>query len=275
MTYQMLVSDLDGTIGNDAHQISEENKKAAKALIESGVKLVLCSGRTPVSLEAILKEMQVNSSYIVGFNGCSVREVATNETIYEKKVSLETTKALIDEIKSFDVTIGVYVSESVVFAQREKDLVDKVDAGGPLKFEVHEDLNSALTADIHKILLIAPRPELDKVYAYLADKIQGKCNMVFTNTTLLELIPLDGNKGKGLKFLAERLNMPLSAVVSCGDNYNDIELLQTAGMGIAVANAVEPLKKVADKITKSTNNEHAFAEIVKFIIETNGGSYEI
>ena len=269
--YKMLVSDLDGTIGNDEHKISEVNKKAMKELVEAGVIFVLCSGRTPVSLEYVLDQVGIQTDYIVGFNGCSIIDTKTRETLYEQKMDKTNVKDLIKTISDFDVTIGVYMKDNLVYAQREKGLMDRVDRTSPIHYEIHEDLGSEIKEDIHKIILVADRDELDKVYAKMEPIVKDKCGMVFTNTNLLEFIPLNGNKGIGLKILAERLNIPLSQIVSCGDNYNDIELIETAGLGIAVANAVEPLKKVADKITKNTNNQGGFAEIVEFIIKENKG----
>lgn len=270
MKYTMLVSDLDGTILDNHHQLSEPNKQAVQQVLDQGIKFVLCSGRSPVALAHFLKQMKATSDYIVGFNGCVIKDVATGQNLYEKKMDKALIHELIEEISQFDVTIGVYVADDMIHAQRPAEIVGGVDDGGPVKITIHPELKASVVADVYKIILMAPRPALDEVYAHMKDKVVGKCGMVFTNTTLLEFLPLGGNKGEALKILAQRLQIPLSQVVSCGDNYNDLELIETAGLGIAVANGVEPLKAVANRVTKNDNNNHAFAEIVTEILTENG-----
>lgn len=271
MKYKMLVSDLDGTIGKDDHTISTENIQAANNLVQNGVKLVLCSGRSPVTLAEKMKQMGVTSDYIIGFNGCTIKEVSTGKNIYEKTLDPNLSKDLINQVSHFDVTIAAQVSEGELFGNRPQMLIGGIDDEGSLKVEVHPDLTSTIKKGVHKILMLAPREILEEIYEYMKDKVQGICGLVFTNKTILEFIPLNANKGEALKFLSNELNLPLENIASCGDNFNDIELIQVAGMGIAMYNAVEPLKAVADKITEKTNNDHGFAEIIDFILNENKG----
>jgi len=269
MKYKMIASDLDGTLNNSKYLISEGNAKAIKKAMDAGIKVVLCSGRSPVSLAGYAKNIGLDEKgcYGIGFNGGTVYEADTGKVLYDSRLKRELALDIVKDIKriSPDVKTSMYIEDDFVMAEEGLTILEDYNNEGLLKLEMVENFDH-LTQDIVKIMLIDEREKLDYIYNEMKDIIDEKYTMVFTGSNILEFLPININKAEGIKLLAKHLGISMDEVVSFGDNYNDIEMIVEAGFGIAIANAVEPLKKVADYVTKRDNDDDAMIEVVDMIL---------
>ena len=267
MLYTTIFSDVDGTIGDKNHNISKENIAAAHRGVNYGLDIILCSGRDPMSLINISKKMGITSNYVIAFNGGTIWESNTKKillnTVMDKSIALE----ILNDIQHFQVCIGVYINDNTIIAKNPTEaMLLMVDHNITV---ADSDFITKINEDIIKIMVIANKGILDIIYNKIYDKIKNRFIMVFTNTHILEFMPISVNKGEGIKWLSNYLNLPLHKAVAFGDNFNDIEMLKLAGMGIAIKNAVMPLKEIADYITKNDNNTSGFAEVIDYVININ------
>lgn len=276
MKYKLIASDLDGTLNNDNYIVSEGNIQAIKKATEAGLKVILCSGRGPVSLGMYEKEIGLNTkgSYGIGFNGATVYEADTNKVIFNVGMDKELAINIIREVKqiSKDVPIAVFVKDDYVLAETKLAVFEEIKEDTAMTLETVQNLESAIIDDIIKIILVDEREHLDDIYIKVKDLNNDKYNIVFTGKNLLEFLPISINKAQGISKLAKHLGISLDEVVAIGDNYNDIEMVSEVGLGIAVANAVQPLKDVADYITKRDNNNDALIEVVDMVLKINSES---
>jgi len=269
MKYKLIATDVDGTLLNKEHKISKENFDAIKKALDSGMLLSLCSGRTSVSLNVFAKELGINvkGAYGIGFNGGIIYEADSLKIIHETKLDNNIALEIIRDVKAVgaNVLTPVYSEADTIIIDAPVEVMSEFGDEIAVKFKQISSFEQALTKPVYKILVRGERSELEKVSEAMKDKGEGKFVMVYTALRILEFLPIGVNKGAALGILANYLNISLEEVVSVGDNYNDIELIEQAGFGVAVANAVEPLKNVADYITKNDNNNSAIAEVIEII----------
>jgi Cof subfamily protein (haloacid dehalogenase superfamily) len=139
---------------------------------------------------------------------------------------------------------------------------------GSDKVEISRDLKRSMLGDtLFKILISSDIDTMLNLYKVINTEVGRDCNILFSSKNLLEITSVEATKGQALKFVADRLGIDIKDTIAIGDNYNDIDMIQVAGLGVAIFNAVDDLKSVADYVTKADNNKHAIKEIVdEFIL---------
>ena len=268
MKYKLFASDFDSTLADETLVISQENKDAVKKAIDSGVKFVLCSGRSHHSLKQFEEELDLlgEENYGIAHNGAVVYKSKSREIIYNKKLENKIAIKIIAEIKNYGLDPLAYVDTITYIDNNDGYIAAYGLKAKPIFQEVVNLLE--LKEDITKILIVNDRKKLDEFYAFMCEKFpQRDFNMFFTAENLLEFTNLETSKGNALEFLADYLNIDIEETIATGDNYNDIPLIKSAGLGIAVRNAVNELLAEADYITENTCGNSAVAEVInKFIL---------
>lgn len=272
MDYKLILTDLDATLLNDKKEVSEEDKKYMKKAFEMGVNTVICSGRSYMSLRKFVESLELNKkgNYGIGYNGGIIYEADTEKVIIENLLDKKYAMEVIKLCKEFKPNAGIVAyCNGELIAEEENQMVKEYAELSGIKPVIVNSFNEYINYDVSKVLLRGENSELLRVLEFLKTKdISNYINMFFSSEILFEITKKEVNKGEALKQLAEYLDLNKSQVIAMGDNYNDIDMIREAGLGVAVANAVDDAKKAADYITKSTNNESAFSEVVKkFITE--------
>ena len=289
MDYKLIFCDVDGTLIDKDHNLSDANKNAIKKATDAGIQFVLCSGRTPVSLVDIAGNIGVASPYVVGFNGGTIWNTKTNQTLQSQALPTAVAKDLLQEVEAFShvqnavgykseylrpgeghvvapICFGVYVSPDHIILQSNGPQTGTVIDDKVKITRSTSDIAKLVNNDVLKIIMFGSREQLDDILYTMEPKLKGRADMYYTNTHLLEFVPKGTNKGQGITWLANHLGVTLGQTIAIGDNYNDIEMIKTAGLGIATANAVAPLKEVADHITTADHNNNAVTEAIEYIL---------
>lgn len=273
MKYKIVACDLDGTINNDEFEVSEENIQSIKKIINAGLYFILCSGRSPSTLSMYAKKMGINKKgfYGIGFNGGVVYEADTKKSLFESRINKDVAIRLIKDIKNVatDTIISVHCEQDLMLSETcLKSMLEKYNDKGCISSKIVDNLENSIKKDILNIVLIGERHNLEDIYNKIIAYSKEDCNIAFTLDNILEILPPSINKAEGLIRLTNHLGISMSEVVTIGDNYNDLEMLEKAGLGIAVANAVDQLKEVANYITKRDNNNHVMIEVVDKILDS-------
>jgi len=272
MTYQMLCTDVDGTLLNKKGEITEGNHRAVAAALQAGKKIVLCSGRTWHSLRIYENALglDVPGQYGIGFNGGAVYETVAPG---EKKLlsSDQMPQVIAREIfNALEPVVARYNEMYVVAYNNEGTLIAEASMETSEKFDELRRLGARsvlkyteVPGDMYKILVHGKHEALQEIAAFTREKFAGKCQTMFSAHMLLELIPMGVDKGRGVAFLAEHLGIPLEAVIAVGDEANDIAMLKKAGLGVAVGNAVSDAVAAADVHLTETNNDDAVGVVIE------------
>ena len=231
--YKIIALDMDGTLLDDDKKITEENKKALMRAKDKGVKVVLSSKSGKILHEVGLKGTDLHYMYTLS------REFNVNIHAFSEKYGLITPK------------MSKYTEVEASLNGIEPTIIDF--------FDIPDDEN------IIKIMLVDEAEILDEAISRLPQEAYDKYNIVKSTPYFLEIINKNGNKGEGLKALAEHLGVKREEVMAFGDASNDREMIEYAGLGVAMENAMEEIKEVADYIT-CNNNEDGVAKVInKFI----------
>ncbi|MCL2500281.1 MAG: Cof-type HAD-IIB family hydrolase [Defluviitaleaceae bacterium] len=266
MSYRLLCTDVDGTLLNSQGKITETVCDAVKTALAAGKKIVLSSGRTWHSLKFYEETLglHIPGQYGIGFNGGSVYEILGDgevKLLHNELMPIKTAHEIFTTLPSVitqynEMHMLAYNNEGYLIAEealRDSRLFDEMKRLGARVVSAYADERE----DVYKILIHGKHEDLLEVAAYTSVHFAGKCQVMFSAHSLLELIPLGVDKGRGIEILAQSLGIPMDEVIAVGDEANDVAMLKAAGLGIAVANAVPSAIQAADVLLSASNNENA------------------
>lgn len=268
MKYKMIVLDLDGTLTNRDKVITNRTREALFELKNQGGIIVLASGRPTYGVMPLAEELELNRSggYILSFNGGRIIDCKTGETVFARELPAKSNQTIIRLSKEHGVNVLTYENDFIITPDASDQYVKKEAAINKLKVKEIEDMESYVDFPVVKFLMLDDGDYLalvePKVKAFL-----GRDYSVYRSEPyFLEILPKGIDKAASLERLLARLGMEKSEMIACGDGYNDLSMIKYAGLGVAMENAVLPVKKAADYVTLS-NNEDGVAHVVeKFML---------
>ena len=271
--YKIIACDMDETLLRKDKTISDEDKKNIAKLKEYGVKFVPASGRGYMSIDAQLKELgtfDAAGEYVISFNGGAITENKNHKLLHFQGIPFELAEEFYRRGLNYDVCIHVYTKEKVYaynFFQNEKDYV----AGRMDVEEIFDkDIKFLQGQEIVKCLYANTNVDYLREIADELKEITGGCDVSFSSNRYLEFNRRGVNKGSGLRKLAEILGVDIKNCIAIGDNFNDLSMLQEAGLGVGVANVAEGMKKDCDYICEKDCNNSAVSEVIKKFIFNEG-----
>jgi Cof subfamily protein (haloacid dehalogenase superfamily) len=231
-----------------------------------GVMVTIATGRMFRSALVVAEQLGIRAP-IITYQGALIRDTVTKETLWERPVPLQLAQRVLEEGYRADVHINVYVGDSL--------FVDRITPEGTgyaklAKVDINEvgNLMVFLKQDPIKILYIADPDVLDRLNRELQEKFGPTLYITKSKPNYLEFMHPEATKGHSLKALAQKFGIHREEIMAFGDSYNDIDMLEFAGMGVAMGNAPEDVKKSADYIT-DTNNEDGVAKVVeKYVLNS-------
>lgn len=267
--YKIIFCDLDGTLLRDDKTLPEENAKAISYALSKGVKFVLCSGRSNMSLDVLNEQLGLvkENNYTVAFNGSTIYENVSKRKLVNHLLKGEYGGEVLDILRQYPVNVLAYEDEKL-WCDKPTDRIKRYAKNSFIPYYVTEDLKELVSHDFSKIIAISDNEKLSQIQqACNLCGITEKVGVFFSGEDILEFNPCNIDKGTGVKDLLEKINIDPSEAIAIGDNFNDVPMIENVGMGVAVKNGVDEIKSVADYVTENDNNHNAVAEVIqKFIM---------
>jgi Cof subfamily protein (haloacid dehalogenase superfamily) len=270
--YKLVAIDMDGTLLNGEKQISPENYEAIQKARESGVKVVLASGRPLVGFKRYLEELNLVSEddYVVAFNGAIVQSSGGNKVISKIALDLEDYEELYELSKQLKVNIHA-LTENTVISPKDSKYTRLESEINLIHSEIIAVEDVPKDTTILKVMFIDDPKIIDEIIEKIPETVSSKYTIVRSEPFFLEFLHKSVNKGAGVEALAKNLNIKQEEVICIGDAGNDIHMVKYAGLGVAMGNAFPELKRVASFITK-TNDQNGVAHVInKFILNGEEG----
>lgn len=261
--YKLIAIDIDDTLLNEHNQVTEKTKQALKNAQEAGVTITLATGRMFASAQQIAKQIELNVP-IITYQGALVKTLLDEKILYQRDVPKEAALTLLDYVQEHHLHLQLYVNDTL-YGIEDNDRIKAYSKNSNIPYKIETDFNSLINEPNHKMLIIDEPAVLDAHIPILQEKLGDVLHITKSKPNFLEFMHKEGTKGAALKFLAEHINCDLSETIAIGDAWNDREMIQVAGLGIAMDNAVQPLKELADFITLSHNDDGVAYAINKFI----------
>ncbi len=266
---QYIVIDLDGTLLNDEHKLSERNKEAIKKAIAQGIKVILATGKTRISAEGVIKDLVLDTPGV--FVQGLLTYNADGTVRQEMKLDPVTARRAIQYAESQGFEVIAYSGNRLVCKVLD-DSVEKIaDFGEPMPEAIGSLINHVDTVKMNKLIVVGGNKRKLKALRWQLDQQIGN-KVSFTDggvLTSLEILPKGANKGHGVKTLLRQLEAKPENVMGIGDAENDVEMLETVGFAVAVKNAAEKTKAVADEIVGSNNDDGVAEAIERFVLKAD------
>lgn len=268
---KILFSDLDGTLLRDDKTISDANREAIQEMLNKGHYFVICTGRPVASGRIVARELCLTSPgcYMVCFNGSVIYDIASDRVLAKQSLPYHLVEKLFQNAQDAGIHIQTY-NETDIISLKHTDELDYYMERTNMSYKVVDNLFDSLMNEPQKVLLIDTEHsgKLQEFEAGNLEWTQNGMSTVYSCEEFLEYVPKNINKGTGVKYLADFLNIPLEDTIAVGDERNDIPMIQAAHIGVAMKNAHEDVKEAADIVTLSDNNQDAIAKIIhKYILE--------
>lgn len=264
MPYRLIALDIDGTLYDSGKEIRPATLAALAEARARGAIVALASGRPQPGLArpAATLAGPGRPLLLVCYNGARIVEAETGAVLHETPVPREAARRLLKHAERFPVVPLVddgrclYVTDPAAFR------VAREAQNCGLEIRIVANVAEALDFAPSKVLFAAPGEVLSTVAAELAAPFLGEFSFVQSSSFYLEATVKGVGKGSALRALCARLGIAPAEVIAFGDAQNDISMIEFAGHGVAMGNACDELKAVADEIT-TTNDEDGIAETLR------------
>ena len=264
---RLIISDIDGTILDDQHQVDSELMDMIPLLNRGKIPFVLASARSPLGMEPIARELGLGDNPLACYNGALIIKGDPNqyETIVEHPLNKKEIRSFLELVKAEfpSVSINLYSGKDWIADRLDKWVQIEAAITGEQPM-IQNVLVPVLNAQmyVHKLLLIDQAPVIQKLHDYLQTLDFAKTAFYLSKDNYMEVTAKHVSKEQALYEIAQHYQVPLEEVMTIGDNFNDLPMLRLAGLGVAMGNAPEAVKTEAKAVTKS-NNEHGVAEAIE------------
>ncbi len=268
MKYRAIALDLDGTLTNSKKDVTERTKEAVKSAKEHGAALILASGRPTGGVLPVARELNIDGIYILSYNGAQISRYKSGEVLYSQSLSFDTAKRAYNLAKEHGINILSYDGDCIftetpddVYAVKEATL-NRIGTIAVPSFLEHAKKLGTLT----KCLCLADGDKLEKIEPIIRESLKDVCSVYRSEPYFLEIMPLNVDKAASLDILLNKLNIKREELIACGDGFNDISMIEYAGLGIAMENAQDVVKEKADAFTLSNDEDGVACVIEKYLL---------
>ena len=268
--YRLLVLDIDGTLIHKDSTVSKENREALDLARERGIAIALSTGRTVTSCMRIIKQLALDG-YHIFFDGALVCDCVSREHVYIRPVE----KALVKEMVEFADTNNIELelaSAKKYFAGRETWSTEVKRNAFDIDVTIGDLSLPCETEEIIRLDIVVSNPQEQNGAERFMRQFDGKLRFSqahspqFPDVTFVNIISPGTSKGEALKALSRQMKINLDEVVAVGDWINDMPLLAAAGLKIAMGNAHDDLKAIADYVTLDAEEHGLAAAVKKFLL---------
>lgn len=272
--------DVDGTLTNGQKVITSKTKEALMKAEESGAILVLASGRPTSGLLDIARELEMDKHHglLVSYNGSKVIDCETMETLFNQALSVEEGKAVLEHMKKFQkvrpmIDKGEYMyvnnvyDNMIQFNGAPFDVIQYESRGGKFKLCEQEDLAEFVDFPLNKILTTSDPEYLQEHYQEMMEPFKETLSCMFTGPFYFEFTAKGIDKAKALDTVLIPMGYKKEEMIAFGDGHNDASMVKYAGIGVAMENAVQDLKDIADEVTLSNEEDGIAVSLYKYMPE--------
>ncbi len=268
MNYKMIVLDLDGTLTNRDKVITPRTKQSLMEAQKRGIKVVLASGRPTYGVMPLAQELDLETygGYILSFNGGIIMDCRTRELIFKKELPVEANRRVVELARKEQVDILTYQGAQIVTNNPDNPYAKLESRINHLKLKQVDDLAGYLDFVVPKFIMLDDEDYLALVEARVKAALGKNFSVYRSDPFFLEILPRGIDKAQSLAQLLKLLGMEREEMIACGDGYNDLSMIEFAGLGVAMENAVRPVRNAADYVTLSNNDDGVAHVVEKFCL---------
>jgi len=268
MSIKLIAIDLDGTLLNSHHQVSDRIKKTITNATNQGVHIVLASGRPYTGIRQYLAELGLNrrEHFCISNNGSLIHQADTGEHLNEFLLDFNSYQELEQLSRQIDVSIHA-LGDNKMFTSNQHigqyTVHDAYVTQTPLFYCPADEMKPSLS--FTKVMFSAQPEQLTVAESKIPSHFYQKYTLVRSTPFFLECLNLGANKGIAMQVIADKLNIHYDEMMCIGDQNNDLPMFDYAKYKIAMANAADSIKDKATFVTTSNDEDGVAVAIEKFI----------
>lgn len=264
MEKKVLVLDIDGTLTNSKKEITRTTREAIQELMKRGRTVILASGRPTPGMRRYEQELELEKygGYLLSFNGARVIDCYTGEVVYQRLLPLPIVPKLYHFAKRNGCGLVTYLGDEVISAFPIDKYVDIESKINGIPVRQVEDFPDFVDFDINKCLMTAEPDRAAVLVEELQERYGDTASICRSEPYFMEIMPHNVSKATSLDKMLASIGRKREETVCCGDGFNDISMIEYAGVGVAMGNAQQEVKDAADYITAS-NDEDGLVQVIE------------
>ena len=261
---RLVALDLDGTLVVDGHEITARVRDAIAAAQARGVKVTVATGRMFRSARRFAKALNVDVP-IICYQGALVRNPRTGETLLCTALPVEPALAVLDFARAQGLHINAYLDDELYMEMLSPEGRFYAETS-KVSIRLVDDLREVVKRGTTKLVVVADEDRVPAVVDTLEAQYGDCLTVTRSHPRFAETIRSGVNKGTGLRVVARSMGIPLEATMAIGDNFNDLDLVTTAGLGIAMGDGDPRVRAAADWVTGTYAEDGVAMAIEKFVL---------
>ena len=274
---KLICIDMDGTLLNSNHKVTEENKLTLQKAFAQGIKIAICTGRLFMSARYYSDLIGITNTPVIASNGAYIKNGYVDDAIYENPMPKDLIIEIYNIVKKYGLktilnTWNCLLREDEAPEDHSYVMMNKtVSDDKKINFIVNENLEEAVRnfeGNILKVFVLEKEntEALWKAKDELKEIYGDKLHIVSSGNDNFEVMLGSTSKGNAVSFLAKSLNIDPSEVMCIGDSENDLSMINFAGIGVAMGNGLDILKEAADYITDTNDNSGVAKAVEKLVL---------
>lgn len=265
LDYKLIAVDLDDSLLDSDLQISAKNKEALTDAMEKGVLVTIATGRMFKSALVYAQQLGLDVP-IITYQGGLVKNAFSKDVLYNKTLPLDICQKIIRICKEKSLHLQIYIGDEY-YIEEENKYSDIYYKNVGVKGQLVESFDKFLVDEPNKVLIIDEPDRIIEIRNEFVELFSSEIEVTTSRPVYLEFTHKDATKGKALEYLANLKGIKRENVIAIGDSYNDISMLQYAGLGVAMGNAPEDVKIHADYVTGKNDEDGVAQAIYRFVLE--------
>ncbi|MFW6230051.1 MAG: Cof-type HAD-IIB family hydrolase [Halanaerobium sp.] len=267
MNYKMIAIDLDNTLLTTEKKIDKEAVNLIKEADKKGKKVILATGRMFEAAVPFLEKLKLDTPLIT-YNGALVKD-KSGKVIQESTISRNLTKEIIKFAEDYGMHIHFYNEGNYYYRWKNNYAKEYDEITGVSGIETRVKLQDYIKNPALKLLIIEAEKKRREYFKNELNKFyRNRLSISSSMETYIEITAANVNKGRALADLADDYNILPEEIVAIGDGYNDLSMLEMAGLGVAMENAPEEVRSRADRITQSNDNQ-GVTKVLEYLLSCN------
>ncbi|MDD3171485.1 MAG: tagaturonate epimerase family protein [Bacilli bacterium] len=261
--YKMIAVDIDGTLLNDKRELLATTKNMITKAVKMGTIFVLSTGRPLIGAEEVSQKLAFDLPVIAG-NGAIIATSKTKKIIFKRDLPVDVARDIIKISKKYQASLAIWCGDELFFNTEDEHTI-KYGNLASTRPTVLDNLQEIYKKEITKIIWFDSPERLISIQEEIRPLLGSRTNFFTSNPTYLEFVALGVSKANALKTIGDYYHIPLKEIIAVGDGFNDLAMIEVAGLGVAMSNAVKEIQEKADFVT-SSNNEDGVGKVIKEFI---------
>ncbi len=263
---KIFLFDLDGTLLNSQKEIGPETMDALREFTAAGNHFSINTGRTFDSALSVYRGLGLDfpGSYLCCSNGTEIYSVDEERFVYRTGVPLELVPRIFDLAEEYGIHCHTYQRDRII-SRSDNECMQYYRRVIKTPLVITEDVLADIQEPPSKMIAIElhDHAKQERFREALQEMVGDRLTLLYSNPYYLEIFPSEAGKGSAVRRLAQILDVDIRNTYATGDEQNDVSMIRAAGCGIAMANATDPVKQIADRITERDNDHDGLADLIR------------